>query len=124
MTPAASSDGIYLAFSGDRQDRRSKALDIFLMRFDDPDNEQILAVRPGHDSGPAFSPDGKRVAFVSNSDGNQEIYLVNTDGTGLVRLTRNPADDTLPAFSPDGKRIIFSSNRNGRFAIYEAELPY
>ena len=73
---------------------------------------------------PVFSPDGTRLAFVSNADGNEEIYLVNTDGTGLVRLTRNTADDNSPQFSRDGKQIIFSSNRGGRFAIYSADIPF
>ena len=124
MTPALSPDGRMLAFAGDRQDGKSKALDIFLTDLDLPGSEKILAVRPDHDGSPAFSPDGTRIAFVSNADGNQEIYLVNTDGTGLVRLTRDPGDDYSPQFSRDGKQIIFSSNRDGRFAIYAADLPF
>jgi len=59
------------------------------------------------------------IAFVSDTDGNAEIYLMNADGTGLLRLTRNLANDSTPQFSKDGKRIIFSSNRNGKFALYE-----
>lgn len=124
MTPALSPDGRMIAFAGDRQDGRSRALDIFLMDLADPANERILAVLPDHDGQPAFSPDGARLAFVSNADGNQEIYLVNTDGTGLVRLTRSPADDNSPQFSRDGKQILFSSNRGGRFAIYSADIPF
>src|SRR5262245_9963468 len=59
----------------------------------------------------AFSPDGKRVAFVSERDGNLELYAVNRDGTGLARLTDDFALDDHPAWSPDGKRIAFSSTR-------------
>ena len=44
---------------------------------------------------------------------------MNADGTGLLRLTRDPAEDTQPAWSPDGKKIVFSSNRGGKFGIYE-----
>lgn len=124
LTPAASIDGRTLVFSGDRQDGKSKALDIFALDLEHPEQERVLAILRGHDSGPAFSFDGRRIAFVSTQDGNPEIYLINSDGTGLVRLTRDPAEDTDPAFTPDGRRLIFSSNRNGRFAIFDAELPY
>jgi TolB protein len=48
-----------------------------------------------------------------------EIYLMNADGSGMVRVTRDRGDDSSPAWSPDGKRIVFSSNRGGRHAIYE-----
>ena len=70
------------------------------------------------DAGPTFSPDGKRIAFVSHRDGNYEIYLMNADGTNQKRLTHNPAQDREPAFSPDGKRIAFASDRAGNFEIY------
>jgi len=47
---------------------------------------------------PSFSPDGRKIAFVSNRDGNREIYVVNIDGTGLTNLTRNPAADEEPSW--------------------------
>jgi Tol biopolymer transport system component len=62
---------------------------------------------------PAFSFDGRRVAFVSNRDGNEEIYSMRIDGSDVKRLTNDPADDQSPAWSPDGKRIAFASKRKG-----------
>jgi dipeptidyl aminopeptidase/acylaminoacyl peptidase len=59
-----------------------------------------------------------RIAFQSNRDGNNEIYIMNGDGSGLTNLTNNPADDSVPAWSPDGKKIAFSSNRDGNIEIY------
>jgi Tol biopolymer transport system component len=51
-----------------------------------------------------------KIAFVSERDGNSEIYVINSDGTGLTRLTDNPArEKRAPVWSPDGKRIAFSS---------------
>ena len=62
------------------------------------------------------SPDGTEIAFSSDRDGNDEIYVVDIDGTGLVNLTHHPADDMSPGWSPDGSRIAFSSFRDGRTA--------
>jgi len=59
-----------------------------------------------------------RIAFASKRDGNWEIYVMNTDGSGQINLTNNPADDRWPSWSPDGKRIAFASNRDGDWEIY------
>ncbi|MGH3871087.1 MAG: hypothetical protein ACRDSR_06145 [Pseudonocardiaceae bacterium] len=61
--------------------------------------------------------DGK-IVFQSDRDGNNEIYLMNADGTGVTRLTNNAAADTAPSLSPDGARITFTSNRDGNNEIY------
>lgn len=47
------------------------------------------------------------IAFSDDRDGNREIYTIRPDGTGLERLTDDPADDTMPQWSPDGQRIVF-----------------
>jgi hypothetical protein len=47
---------------------------------------------------PSFSPDGTKIAFVSNLDGNNEIYVMNADGTNQTRLTNDPASDFYPAW--------------------------
>ena len=52
------------------------------------------------DVDPAWSPDGSQVAFVSTRDGNEEVYIVNVDGTDVRRLTNNAADDGEPSWSP------------------------
>jgi TolB protein len=67
---------------------------------------------------PRWSPDGRRLLFVSRRNGNPEVYVVNADGGGQRRLTRNPADDRDPAWSPDGRKIAFISTRDGERAIY------
>lgn len=61
---------------------------------------------------------GDRIAFTSSRDGNYEIYMVTSDGSGLKRLTNNAAADGLPTWSPDGKAIGFVSNQGGPWAIW------
>ena len=67
---------------------------------------------------PAGSPNGQSVAFMSQRDGNWEVYRVKLDGTGLTRLTNNGASDGLPVWSPDGSSIAFASNRDAGWAIW------
>ncbi len=73
---------------------------------------------PAFDGEPAISPDGTKIAFTSNRDGNFEIYVMNIDGSNPTRLTNNPAFDGMPAFSPDGTKIAFISTRDGKAEIY------
>lgn len=70
------------------------------------------------DTGPALSPDGQRIVFMSQREENWDIYIVNADGSGLERLTKDEANDGLPTWSPDGNAIAFVSNRGGTWAIW------
>jgi len=67
---------------------------------------------------PSLSPDGQRLAYQSNVTGQWEIYVVNVDGTGVVRLTDDDSEETMPAWSPDGGRIAFVSNRTGDLDVF------
>jgi tetratricopeptide (TPR) repeat protein len=67
---------------------------------------------------PAWSRDGKLVAFTSDYGGNWDIYIVSANGGSPSRLTVDPAEDGLPTFSPDGKQIAFLSHRGGTWAIW------
>jgi Tol biopolymer transport system component len=59
-----------------------------------------------------------RVAFLSDRDGNVEIYVMNSDGTGQMCLTNNSGNDRTFARSPDGSRIVFVSDRTGIYELY------
>ncbi|HEX6625989.1 MAG TPA: hypothetical protein VF064_19890, partial [Pyrinomonadaceae bacterium] len=59
-----------------------------------------------------------KVAFVSNRDGDDEIFTMNADGSEQTQLTVNAASDTRPDWSPDGTKIVFESSRDGNSEIY------
>lgn len=77
----------------------------------EPDGTGFTQLTTTVDLQPSWSADGKRIVFVSDRDGNAEIYAMNADGSGQTRLTNDPANDTDPSWSPDGKKIVFVSDR-------------
>ena len=70
------------------------------------------------DHRPVWSPDGRTIAFSSNRDGKNEIYVMDADGSNVKRLTNNLTDDVNPMWSPDGHRMLFESERDGNREIY------
>ncbi len=83
--------------------------DLFLT--DGSETETALTDEPALDFNAAFAPDGQQIAFVSERDGNMEIYRAGIDGAPATRLTDNFALDDHPTWSPDGSRIAFVSTR-------------
>jgi Tol biopolymer transport system component/DNA-binding winged helix-turn-helix (wHTH) protein len=71
------------------------------------------------DSAPEFSPDGKRIAFMSNRSGNLEIWVCDNNSSNPVQLTSLRAPHvTFPRWSPDGGRIAFDSDAEGQYDIW------
>ena len=74
-------------------------------------NQMRLTNHSANDHNPVFTTDGSRIVFVSDRDGNNEIYIMNADGSEQTRLTNNSADDRAPAtiqprFSVNCFRIV------------------
>jgi Tol biopolymer transport system component len=72
-----------------------------------------LTKGPHNDNFPAWSPKGDRIAFVTDRDGDYEIYSIRPDGKDLRRLTRSPGVEGHLRWSPDGEWIAFASARTG-----------
>jgi PKD repeat protein len=108
--PAWSPDGARIAFTTTRDGH----FEVYLMN---PDGSNVvrltnnIGVSVGR---PAWSHDGAHIAFNCQVvSGNDDICAINSDGTGFVRLTADPAADGSPAWSPDGASIAFATGRYG-----------
>ena len=82
----------------------------------DGSEEQAVAKSNSLDYNPAWSPKGDWIVFTSERAGSADLYRIHPDGTGLERLTDDPAYDDQAAFSPDRKRMVFVSTRAAGFA--------
>jgi len=94
-----------------------RGTDIFISNADGT-NQINLTNGGGINEDPAFSPDGVKVIFTTNRDGNYEIYRININGTGIQRLTNAAGTDEFPVYSSDGSKIVFTSDRDGNQEIY------
>lgn len=74
--------------------------------------------RNGSDREPDWSPDGTKITFSRTVEGNQEIFIMDGDGTSKKNITQHPGDDTAPDWSPDGLKIAFTSDRDGDKEIF------
>ena len=121
--PAWSPDGQMIAFArlnpGPRSDFPADLGEpIYVVKADGSRLRNLTPKPVGDYADPAWSPDGRKLAFVSKRDGNSEVYVMNANGSGQRNLTGNPAFDADPAWSPDGRKIAFASKRDGNYGVY------
>jgi TolB protein len=82
-----------------------------------------LTDHPGLDTFPAWSPQGDKIAFVSDHNRLRAVYLINADGSGLKRLTKSPFMEFQPAWSPDGKKVVIHRDpADGKTQIYAVPI--
>jgi len=127
--PSWSADRSKIVFTSTRDGNA----EIYVMNADGSEQTR-LTFDTSFDENPVFSPDGSKIAFASTRDAPPgfcpgtgfplacvpytEIYVMDADGTKIVRLTTNSALDRFPMFSPDGSKIAFTSNRDSNTEIY------
>lgn len=84
---------------------------------------RVLIDGPGSNFFPSWSPDGTKLSFTSNRDGNEEIYVADWDGANPRRITNNNYWDDNPTWSSDGLKIYFSSEpKSGVTNIFSVNL--
>jgi TolB protein len=91
---------------------RDGNIDIYVMDVDGS-NQRRVTVNPANDELPAWSPDGKKIAFVSNrnnvNEDHRQIWVIDADGKNPIRLTDGLVD-TYPDWSPDGTKIVYDTH--------------
>ena len=111
--PSLSPDGKQLLFGSNRN-----GADVIWIAAADGSNARPFFDGGKHGTGPGspvWSPDGRSIVFAmrpaGSAEGEQDIYVMRSDGTGARRLTNSPGDDSHPHWSGDGRRIFFNSAR-------------
>jgi Tol biopolymer transport system component len=114
--PTLTPDGTHLVFAS-TQHRRSS--DIYVQRVGSRVVTQ-LTTDPSEDAMPQVSPDGTRVAFASNRNGNWDVYIMPIAGGRAVQVTSDAADEIAPSWSPDGTQLVFSrmGESSGRWEMW------
>lgn len=116
--PSWSPDGTKIAFWSDRAFREGQAPgqsggDLFIMNSDGTNVEQLTEINLWDDlwSIPQWSPNGTKIAFVSNhgADGFSQIYIIDVESKVLKRLTTWVYEEGMPAWSPDGTKIVLGA---------------
>ena len=117
--PRLSPDGRWIAFASDRSGYNDwKRMDIWIMSSSGGEARLLTpGTEDSHESAPAWSPDGTRIAFVSNRSGWRNIGVVDVKGGQTRMLTTSEWDEYNPQWSPDGIEIGFVANRQWNFHL-------
>jgi PKD repeat protein len=117
-----SPDGSKIVYSdGKSKSYEDENSEIYTIKADGTGKTQLTS-DSANDNYPMFSPDGKKIIYVSNRAGSEDIWIMDADGKNKVQLTSGLSTDSFPVWSPDGKKIAFWSDRDGERGIYTLDL--
>jgi Tol biopolymer transport system component len=118
--PIWSPDGMELVFTSPCPRNREQYVgaSLWLLELESMEVTQLPHVIGGGDYDPAWSPDGRRIAFTSVRDRIQQIYVLEVDGETLVRVSSGKARDYQPVWDPRGTQILFSTLRSETTTIW------
>ncbi len=102
--------------------RGTDTVGIYRMDIDGANAAPIRMDPPADADPPIWSPTGEWLAFAGLAESNAEIYIVDSNGSGLRNITNHPAADRFGAWSPDGQKVAFVSDRDGAIGIYSIDL--
>ncbi len=93
--------------------------DLYVLNLSDADAKPVpLTATPETEDDPDWSPEGGRIAYISDAAGTFDIYTMQTDGSDVQQLTTTTANETAPAWSPDASKLAFVSDLDGNNDIY------
>lgn len=112
--------GNWIVFTSTRHSEHPK---IYLQKVDGVSVTQ-LTTDEADESGPSFSPDGKKIAFASNRSGHWSIYVMDADGKNVMQVTNSRTHDLHPTWSPDGTQLAYSSlgARSGVWELWTVDV--
>ncbi len=118
--PCVSRDGKYIAYASTQHRPTS---DIYVKGVNGRTVTQLTS-DPANDVMPCFSPDGGRIAFCSNRNGNWDIFVMSTGGGQALQLSSDPSHELHPTWSPDGKKIAFCrlGETSGRWEMWVMDV--
>ena len=113
LSPTWSPDGSQIAYI-----RTVTPHQVYRINTDGTGQTALTSTSLGTNIDPDWSPVAASIVFVSNRNGDFEIFVMNSDGTGQTQLTTNSSNAFSPNWSPDGSKIVFQSDMDGDFEIY------
>jgi len=97
---------------------RNRNFDVYEMNADGTGQRNLTADHDKSDGAPVWSMDGHNIAFARRIEGKDQIFVMDSEGGNLKRVTHNAANNSSPRWSPDGSKLIFHTDRDGNFEIY------
>ncbi len=117
LSPSFSPDGNKMAYVSSRNGQPQ----IFIQDLQSGQTSR-LTFSGRYNTQPSWSPAGDKIAYTTWESGDEiNIFVIGSDGSGLMQLTQKSGENESPAWSPDGRMLVFASNRHGMKKLYIME---